>query len=133
MYHGNSIQLSKLAPTSTIFIYLTSKVIVLSISRCQKAYFYRLTLQNQFQGCERSLPHRLEVDLQSLFGLHVHCAVHSCTHWLRPRNLTPSPPHLGSYTRALLVSQDRRHLFVTLGVQARTGAGGGGWAVTSEY
>jgi hypothetical protein len=23
------------------------------------------------------------------------------------------PPHLGSYTRALLVSQDRRHLFVT--------------------
>ncbi len=28
----------------------------------------------------------------------------------RPRN---PPPHLGSYTRALLVSQDRRHLFVT--------------------
>jgi hypothetical protein len=26
---------------------------------------------------------------------------------------TPPPPHLGSYTRALLVSQDRRHLFVT--------------------
>jgi hypothetical protein len=25
----------------------------------------------------------------------------------------PPPPHLGSYTRALLVSQDRRHLFVT--------------------
>ncbi len=23
------------------------------------------------------------------------------------------PPHLGSYTMALLVSQDRRHLFVT--------------------
>jgi hypothetical protein len=43
----------------------------------------------------------------SLFWLHVH----SCTHWLRPRN--PPPPHLGSYTRALLVSQDRRHLFVT--------------------
>ncbi len=37
--------------------------------------------------------------------------VHSCTHWLRPR--TPPPPHLGSYTRALLVSLDRRHLFVT--------------------
>jgi hypothetical protein len=33
-------------------------------------------------------------------------------HWLRPRNLTP-PPHLGTYKRALLVSQDRRHLFVT--------------------
>jgi hypothetical protein len=28
--------------------------------------------------------------------------------------LPPPPSHLGSYTRALLVSQDRRHLFVTL-------------------
>jgi hypothetical protein len=36
----------------------------------------------------------------------------SCTHRLRPRN-SPPPPHLGSYTRALLVSQDRLHLFVT--------------------
>jgi hypothetical protein len=48
-----------------------------------------------------------ELDLQSLLGLHVH----SCTHWLRPRNTIP--PHLGSYTRALLVRQGRRHLFVT--------------------
>jgi hypothetical protein len=41
---------------------------------------------------------------QSLIGLHVQ----SCTHWLRPCNPTPPshPPHLGSYTRALLVSQD---------------------------
>ncbi len=32
------------------------------------------------------LSHRLnmELDLQNLFGLHVH--VHSCTRWLRPRN-----------------------------------------------
>ncbi len=32
--------------------------------------------------------HRLdmELDLQSLFGLHMH----SCTHWLRPRN-SPLP------------------------------------------
>jgi hypothetical protein len=54
--------------------------------------------------------HRLnmELDLQSLFGLHVH----SCTHWLKPRN-SPLPPHFGSFTRALLVSQDRRHIFVT--------------------
>jgi hypothetical protein len=54
--------------------------------------------------------HRLNIklDLRSLFGLHVY----SCTHWLRPRNPSPTP-HLGSYTRALLVSQDRRHLFVT--------------------
>ncbi len=40
-----------------------------------------------------------------------------CTLWLRLRNPPPPsthPPYLGSYTRALLVSQDRRHLFVTL-------------------
>jgi hypothetical protein len=40
----------------------------------------------------------MELDLQSLFGLHVHSCTHSCA-------------HLGSYTRTLLVSQDRRHLF----------------------
>ncbi len=53
--------------------------------------------------------HRLsiEIDIQSLFGLHVY----SCTHWLRA--LHPPLPHLGSDTRALLVSHDRRHLFVT--------------------
>ncbi len=38
--------------------------------------------------------------------------MYSCTHWLRPRN-SPLPRHLGSYTRALLVGHDRRHLFVT--------------------
>jgi hypothetical protein len=52
----------------------------------------------------------MELDLQSLVGLNVHA--HPCTHWLRPSN-SPPPPHLGSYTRTLLVSQDRRHLFVT--------------------
>ncbi len=47
---------------------------------------------------DKYLPHRLkmELDLQSLFGLHVH----SCTHWLRHRIHTPHPPHLDSYTRA---------------------------------
>ncbi len=51
--------------------------------------------------------HRLnmKLGLQSLIGLHVH----SCT---QPRN-PPPPQYLGSYTRALLVSQDRRHLVVT--------------------
>ncbi len=59
---------------------------------------------------QAELLHFMELDLQSLFGLNVH----SCTHWLRPRTPLPPPfPHLGSYTRALLVSQDRRHLFVT--------------------
>jgi hypothetical protein len=40
----------------------------------------------------------MELDLQSLFGLH---DVHSCTHW------HPPSPRIW----ALLVSQDRRHLF----------------------
>ncbi len=44
-----------------------------------------------------------------IFVLHVY----SCTHWLRPRNYPPLPPHLGSYTGVLLFSKDRRHLFVT--------------------
>jgi hypothetical protein len=34
------------------------------------------------------------------------------THWVRPRNSPPPSPHLGSYTRALLVSH-RRNFFVT--------------------
>ncbi len=36
--------------------------------------------------------------------------VHSCTHWLRPRNSLRIWTRI---TRALLVSKDRRHLFVT--------------------
>ncbi len=53
--------------------------------------------------------HRLnmQLNLQIFFGLHVH----SCTHWLRPRN--SPPPRIWAHTRSLLVSQDRRHLFVT--------------------
>ncbi len=31
-----------------------------------------------------------------------------------PSTPSPLPPYLGSYTRALLVSQERRHIFVTL-------------------
>jgi hypothetical protein len=37
---------------------------------------------------------------------------HSCTHWLRPRNST-LPRIRTRITRVLLVSQDRRHLYVT--------------------
>ncbi len=55
----------------------------------------------------------MEIDLQSLFGFHVH----SCTHWLRPRNhptpLPPPHPHLGSCTRALLISLDRQKFWLT--------------------
>jgi hypothetical protein len=52
----------------------------------------------------------MELDLQSLFGLYVY----SCSYWLRPPQPPPPlPTHLGSYTRMLLVSRDRRHLFVT--------------------
>jgi len=38
----------------------------------------------------KSTPYRLnmELDLQSLVWIHVH----SCTHWLRPRNLPPPSP-----------------------------------------
>jgi hypothetical protein len=50
----------------------------------------------------------MELDLQSLCGLLVQ--LYSLSETLQ---LPPFPPHLGSYTRALLVSQDRRHLFVT--------------------
>jgi hypothetical protein len=57
--------------------------------------------------------HRLNMEL----GLQIYLGsmsrdVHSCTQWLRPPQ-SPLPTHSGSYTRALLVSQDRRHLCVT--------------------
>ncbi len=50
----------------------------------------------------------MALGLQSLFGL-LRTAV--LIGW--DPAIPPLPPHLGSYTRALLVSQDRRHLFVT--------------------
>ncbi len=63
--------------------------------------------------------HRLnmEVDLQSLFGLHVTwCArLYSLAETaVTPSYPSPIPPHWDSCTRALLVNKDsRRHLFVT--------------------
>ncbi len=52
----------------------------------------------------------MELDLQSLFGLLFTAVL---------IGLDPAkpllPPHLGSFSKALLVSQDRRHLFVTPG------------------
>jgi hypothetical protein len=57
------------------------------------------------------LHHRsnMELDLQSLFGLLCRAVL------IETRN-SPLSPHLGSYTRALLVSQDRRHLFKPSGL-----------------
>jgi hypothetical protein len=44
--------------------------------------------------------------------LHVQCMLHSLAK--TPQSPPPPhPPHLGSYTRTLLVSQDRRHIYVT--------------------
>jgi hypothetical protein len=37
----------------------------------------------------------MDLDLQSLFGLHVH----TCTHWLRPRNPPPPSPRIGTHIR----------------------------------
>ncbi len=48
----------------------------------------------------------MALDLRSLFGHHV---LFSLAESPQP----PLPPHLDSYTRALLASQDRRHLIVT--------------------
>jgi hypothetical protein len=53
----------------------------------------------------------LELDLQGLFGL-LCTAVLIGWDW-DPATPPPLPPHLGSNMRVLLVSQDRRHLFVT--------------------
>jgi hypothetical protein len=39
--------------------------------------------------------------------------VHSCTHWLRPRNSLPPPAFGLVLSRALLVSKTRRHIFVS--------------------
>ncbi len=53
----------------------------------------------------------MELDLQSLFGLHVQCT--AVLIGCGPQPPSP-PPHLGSYMKALLVNQDRRQIFVTL-------------------
>jgi len=52
----------------------------------------------------------MELDLQSLFGLLCTAVLIGWTAEARNSLLSP---HLGPYTRALLVRQDRRHLFVT--------------------
>ncbi len=72
----------------------------------------------------------MDIDLPSLLWLHVH----SCTHWLRPRKTPlPQPPHLGSYTRALLVSQDRRPISLCDPLSEQHRCGGIGEAKRRAY
>jgi hypothetical protein len=66
-----------------------------------KIHTLKMYLLRSAMNMQCSEMHRLnmELDLQSLF-------VQSCTHWLSSRNPTPR-------IWALLVSQDRRHFFMT--------------------
>ncbi len=58
----------------------------------------------------------MELDLQSLFGFLCTAVLSGWDPATPPP--PPSPPHLGLYTRVLLVIQDGRHLFVTLSAPA---------------
>ncbi len=68
----------------------------------------RAKFSTNSQETDNSEGLNMELDIQNLFGLHA--LVHSCTYWLWP---PPLSPHLGWFAWALLVSQDRRHLYVT--------------------
>ncbi len=96
--------------------YRTGRICIAITVDCRKrrVNLQFLPYQHPFLACQLIKCCRLnmDLDLQSLFGLH----------FVRTTVLigwdpaTPPPPHLGSYTRTLLllVCQDRRHLFVTL-------------------
>ncbi len=74
-----------------------------------RKFFGQITEAFDYKS-EEHYNHRLnmELNLQSLFGL-------LCTAVLVgwDSETPPLPPRLGSYTRGLLISKDRRHLFVT--------------------
>ncbi len=91
---------------------LYNPVIVNELKRQKEgkfAYIFCIILKNSkfADTLAEALYQRLnmELDLQSLFGLHMH----SRTHWLRLRNPPPCNPSptMGLYMRALLVSQDK--------------------------
>jgi hypothetical protein len=58
------------------------------------------------------IAYRLNVELQKISKVYLGSMCSAVLITWDPA--TPLPPHLGSYMKALLVSQDRRHLFVTL-------------------
>ncbi len=87
-------------------------LLVVSTSNLQEYY---ASMAGKFTSCwpafyDWEVGHGLnmELDLQNLFGAP--CAQ---LYSLAGTPQLPPPPHLGSYTSALFVSQDRRHLFVT--------------------
>jgi len=91
--------------------WLSEKTRKISLMMRESSYTFWTVISEWKQRGDRRY-HRLnmQVDFQSLFGLHVPW----CAQLYSLAEIPQSPPpHLGSYTMALLVSQDRRHLFVT--------------------
>jgi hypothetical protein len=85
-----------------------------SVARDTRKGWPLLTVETEVNGDSMILNHSLnmELGLQSLFGLLAR--LYSLAETTQPPPLPPAP-HLVSYTRAILVSQDRQHLFVTPG------------------
>ncbi len=81
-----------------------------AFSSCGRVQGFPLSFRRDRQVRKITLPIFLIMAPWVKYGVrspkYIWAPVYSCTHWLIPRN---SPPQLGS-----LVSQDRRHLFVTL-------------------
>jgi hypothetical protein len=75
--------------------------------------FYRAKATNAilFAPYVYAPTHRLNMELDLYLGSCVH--LYLLAESENPHATTLLPPHLVSYTRALLVSQDRRHLFIT--------------------
>ncbi len=87
---------------------------------CRAAFTSGSKFDSGGDGCRRSL-HELVQSLCKIWSQISKAYLGSCVHVYSlaeiPKLPPPSPSHLGSYTRALLVSQDKRHFFVTPWVQ----------------
>ncbi len=82
-----------------------------TVSSRKLKFNYVKKLREQFIVLDHRL--KMEVDLQSLFGLHVTWCAQLFSLAEETLQLPPSPRIWTRITRALLVSKDRRHLFVT--------------------